>query len=469
VQTPFGDLVTPYITPDKTYGIGNWTDKQFWNALHYGIGPGSSLLIFPHYLYPLMPWQNYNKLSYPDVMAIKAYLDSLPPAALKDRPSQMHFPFTIRAGLLAWRLLFFRDHPIKYDPSWSPQVRNGAFLVQALAHCSECHTQRNLLMATEPSRYLAGGHILAQSWYAPNITRNKQDGIGGWSSQDLFNFLYRDGALGTGAPYGPMKEVVDESLSRLPASDVHDIVAYLQTGTPDLPSEIPNAGPPPEANGAQVYADHCARCHGAQGQGVNNNFPNLAGNESVWDGPPENIESMVLGGFQPWHSDQSGMPEFNQILSDDEIAAVANYVRTSWGNKGKADATAASVGRERRMTSDYVMLSTGTTSALLQNGSSTVHFDRISGKLELFGDRDNCMLNAHFASAKSSVYLDGACEKGGGAFTGMMVIDGKTYPAPLEMQEEMTGPHLTDVLLFGKLPGSNDHFDAKIALVTPTD
>jgi len=475
VQTPFGDLVTPNITPDKTYGIGNWTDAQFWNALHYGIGPGHSLLVFPHYLYPLMPWQDYNKLSYPDVMAIKAYLDTLQPVASEDRPSQMHFPFTMRAGLLAWRLLFFRDHPIKYDPSWTQQERDGAFLVLALAHCSECHTQRNLLMATEPSRYLGGGKILAQSWYAPNITMNKEDGIGGWSAGDLFQFLYRDGNTTTGAPYGPMKSVVDDSLSHLPPQAVQDIVAYLQAATPNLTSQIPPApAMQPLGNGAELYADNCARCHGADGKGVANNFPNLAGNESVWDGPPEDIISMILGGFQPWHADDSGMPEFNQSLSDDEIAAISNYVRTAWGNRGIPDATGDMVGSERRMASDWVMLDTGTTQASLQTGGKSEIFNDINGKLELFGDRDNCMLNGEFTddapgAAAKSVYLVGACAKGGGAFHGEVIIDGKQYDAPLAMQEEMTGPHLTDVLLFGKLPNSDVQFNARIALSSPSE
>jgi mono/diheme cytochrome c family protein len=474
VQTPFGDLFTPNITPDKRFGIGNWTDARFWNALHNGIGPGHSLLVFPHYLYPLMPWQNYNKLSYPDVMAIKAYLDSVQPVAQPDRPSQMSFPFDIRAGLLGWRLLFFRDHPIKYDPAWSPQVRDGAFLVQALGHCSECHTQRNLLMATEPSRYLAGGHILAQSWYAPNITRSKTDGIGGWSADDLFNFLYRDGAVGPGAPYGPMKQVVDDSLSRLPAGSVRDIVAYLQNGTPDLQSDIPRAPAATiaGADGARLYADNCARCHGGNGEGVENNFPNLAGNESVWDGPPQDIESMILGGFRPWHAGQSSMPEFNQVLSDREIAAIANYVRTSWGNKGLADATAGDVARERQLTSDWVRLNTGSTVAQLQTNGKGETFDDISGKLEMFSHHQNCMLNAHFtddapqAPAKS-VYLAGACAKQGSALDGEVVIDGKSYPVSLNLLAQ-GGSELSDLLLFGQLPGSNGRFDARIAFVTPT-
>jgi mono/diheme cytochrome c family protein len=473
VQTPFGDLMTPNITPDKKFGIGGWTDAQFWNALHNGIAPGSSLLVFPKYLYPLMPWQDYSKLSYPDVMAIKAYLDSLPPVAERDRPSQMHFPFTIRAGLLAWRLLFFRQHPAHYDPSWTPQEKDGYFLVEALAHCSECHTQRNLLMATEPSRFLGGGHILAQSWYAPDITHNTRTGIGGWSPDELFNFLYRDGDTKTGAPYGPMKDVVDDSLSRLPASAVQDIVAYLQAATPNLRAQIPPAnGVHPEGSGKALYADNCARCHGANGMGVDANFPNLAGNESVWDGPPQDLISMILGGFQPWHRGGSAMPQFEQFLNDNQIADIANYVRTSWGNSGLADTTPRDVERERRMVSDWVALDTGTTQASLKDASGTEHFDDIGGQLELFGDRENCMLHGHFTDhapgAKvKSVYLSGSCADNGAGFVGEITVDGKSYPAPFNVQDVVTGTHLTDLVLFGRMPGTNQQFDARIALAVP--
>jgi mono/diheme cytochrome c family protein len=426
--------------------------------------------VFPKYLYPVMPYQDYSKLSRPDVDAIAAYIESIKPVDQANRPSQMPFPFDMRPGLFAWDLLFLRNRPIQYDPSWSPQVRNGAFLVQALEHCAECHTARNLLMATEPSRFLAGGHILAQSWYAPDITKNPE-GIGKWSPDELFQFLYRDGDTKVGAPYGPMKSVVDESLSRLPASDVHDIVAYLQQGTPDTPPQIPeamNAASP--ALGKQVYEQDCARCHGENGEGVSNNFPNLAGNESVWDGPPDDVISMVLGGYQSWHTGGSFMPEFNQALSDQQIAAVTNYVRTAWGNNGIADATAEKVGEWHRMTSDWVSISTGTSQAQL-NGADKASFDDISGKLEMFGDHENCMLNADFKSSNPAheVTLVGACGPGGGSFRGSMTIDGKPYNAPLNMQEVITGTHLTGLRLWGTPPQSNEMFTAQIALNPPSD
>jgi mono/diheme cytochrome c family protein len=476
VQTPFGALFSPNITPDKTAGIGNYTDAQFWNVLHNGISPGHSLLVFPRYLYPVMPWQDYNKLSYADVMAIKAYLDSVQPVAEPNRPSEMQFPFTLRAGLLAWRILFFDDQPIKYDPSWSPQVRNGAFLVEALEHCGECHGQRNLLMAVEASRSLAGGHLLAQSWYAPNISsQTANGGVGGWSATDLATYLYRAGSITTGAPYGPMKAVVDDSLSRLPASDIQDIVAYLQTATPAKTSVAPGAVAvlPAGINGGQLYADNCARCHGENGEGVANNFPNLAHNQSVWDGPADNLISMILGGYAPWHVYQSSMPEFGQSLSDDQIAAIANYVRTSWGNKGSADATGTQVGNLRPLASVWVDLSTGTTRATLNGGGSTEAFDDIAGNLELFGDRRNCMLNVDLTSSDpaatvKSIYLFGACAKGGSVFQGNISVDGKQSPIALQMQLTGSAGQFDTLHLSGPLP-SGTTLDTRIALSSSKD
>jgi mono/diheme cytochrome c family protein len=474
VQTPFGNLFSPNITPDKTYGIGSYTDAQFWNVMHNGIAPGNSLLIFPRYLYPVMPWQDYNKLSYSDVMAIKAYLDSLQPVAEPNRPSEMYFPFTLRAGLLAWRILFFNDHPIQYDPSWSPQVRNGAFLVLALAHCNECHAQRNLAMAVEPSRFMAGGHLLHQSWYAPNISSSQGNGgIGSWPAAQLDSFLYRGSASTAGAPYGPMKAVVGESLSRLPASDVQDIVAYLQTAVPAQTSVAagPSATLPPEANGAALYGNYCARCHGNNGEGVTNNFPNLAHNQSTWDGPADNVISMILGGYAPWHANQSSMPAFGQTLSDDEIAAIANYIRTSWGNKGTADASGTEVDELRHLASLWVDLSTGTTQAALHGGDAPEAFDDIAGNLELYGDRENCMLNVGLnssdpAASVKSIYLFGSCARQGSAFQGIISVDGKQYPVALKLTLTGSGGPFDTFRLTGPLPGGGGFLDTRIALST---
>jgi mono/diheme cytochrome c family protein len=435
--------------------------------LHEGISPGSSLLVFPRYLYPSMPSDAYSKLSYDDVMAIKAYLLSLQPAAIPNRPTQIPFPLNTRAALLGWRILFFRAQPVQYDPSWSPSVRNGAFLVQALGHCSDCHTPRNILFGSETDKFLAGGHILAQSWYAPNISSQKQGGgVGAWTPADLANYLGGGGQVGVGAAYGPMQQVVNDSLSRLPPSDVQDIVAYLQTATQPQESTAPAApAMTTQADGATVYANNCARCHGANGEGVSNNFPNLAANQSVWDGPPNNIISMVLGGFYPWHDDQSAMPGFRNSLSDDEIAAVSNYVRTAWGNQGSADATSGMVGDLRAYTTTEMDLDTASTKAALQTGDASVAFNDISGHLSFDGDQINCQITGHFGAANAAVNIGGACADGGSRFIGQATMNGQTMPVNFKISEERSGPDLNAIDLDGPVGGAKLH--ARISVVTP--
>jgi mono/diheme cytochrome c family protein len=343
--TPFGTLYSPNITPDKQDGIGNWNDKQFYASLHNGIAPGSSLLVFPRFIYPAMPYTSYTKLSKPDVMAIAAYLRAIPAVASKPPRNRLNFPFNIRAGLLTWRLLFFSTAPVKFDKSWSPAVRNGAYLAEALGHCTECHSPRNFMFAIKQDHSLAGARILGEPWYAPNISSAKTVGVGGWSKHVLVSYLRHGGNMQQGSAFGPMKSVVDYSLSQIPKSDVEDIAAYLQTATPprNTLSGQTIATAAQLAQGKQLYQANCAACHQSNGAGVANVFPNLAGNQAAWGGPADNLIGVMLGGMIPWHANGPAMPAFDASLSDHQIAAIANYVRTAWHNPGVADTTAAQV------------------------------------------------------------------------------------------------------------------------------
>jgi mono/diheme cytochrome c family protein len=340
INSPFGGLASPNITPDKATGIGNWTPKQFWNALHNGTAPGSSYVVFPKYLYPAMPFTSYTKLSYDDVMAIRAYLLSLAPVNAAPTPNSLAFPFSQRPVLLGWRILFFHSGPMQMDPNWSADVKNGAYLTEALGHCGECHTPRNIMSGLILDQSLAGGHI--DAFYAPNISSDKTYGVGGWSTGDLVSYLYNDGNMTKGSAYGPMGQVVQYSLSQLPKSDIQDIALYLQTIVP------PRSTPPGAAAsgavatagslGATVYAANCAGCHGQNGAGRGPIIPPLAGNDSVLATAPTNVIGAVLNGLAPWNHGPA-MPSFAAGLSDTEIAALTNYVRTSWGNSATANAT----------------------------------------------------------------------------------------------------------------------------------
>jgi mono/diheme cytochrome c family protein len=343
LNTPFGGLASPNITPDKATGIGNWTDRQFWNAIHYGVSPGRSYLVFPNYIYPAMPFTSYTKLTYPDVMAIKAYLFSLAPVKVAETPNTLAFPFSQRPVLLGWRILFFRAGPLKPEAGWDAHVQNGAYLTEALGHCGECHTPRNIMSGLIQGQSLAGAPI--DSYFAPNISSDQQYGVGGWSQADLVDYLYQDGNMSKGSSYGPMQQVVQDSLMRLPKSDIEDIALYLQTATPAR--HVPPGPAAPDAAqsvalGATVYAANCAGCHGQNGAGRGPIIPNLAGNNSVTASAPFNVIGAVLNGVSPWNNGPA-MPSFAAGLSDQEIAAVTNYVRTSWGNSATANATPQSV------------------------------------------------------------------------------------------------------------------------------
>lgn len=339
--TPFGVLYSPNISPDKQQGIGNWSEKQFWAALHGGISPGSSLLVFPNYMYPAMPFTSYTKLSRHDVDAIFAYLKAVPAVHHQPPANKLKFPFNIRAGLLSWRIVNFSAGPIHYKKSWSPAVRNGAYIAKALGHCSACHTPRNFMFAEKSGHSLAGARIMNQPWYAPNISSSKKYGVGGWKRSTLVSYLHGGGNMEQGAAFGPMQKVVDDSLSQLPKKDIDDLAAYLQTATaPRDKGPVPGkASKSSIAQGKTLYTQNCALCHGEKGEGVKDVFPNLAGNQSAWNGPPDNIIGIVLGGMEPWHANGPGMPAFGSKLNDRQIADIANYVRTAWGNPGQADAT----------------------------------------------------------------------------------------------------------------------------------
>jgi mono/diheme cytochrome c family protein len=472
VDTPVGTIYSPNITSSKQYGIGNWTDADFYNVMHNGIRPGRSLLVFPAYIFPVMPYSSYSKLSYQDVMAIKAYLESIPPVEKPNRPMTIPFPLNIRAGQLALRILTFHPKPIQYDPSWNASQRNGAYLAQALGHCSECHTPRNILLASDMSRYYAGGQIISQSWYAPNISSSKQHGIGAWDDASLVAYLHDGGDMVHGAPFGPMQEVVDESLSRLPVSDVQDLVAYLRTVGPQDPATVTVNDPASPAEGSVGYAQNCARCHGAGGAGVNNNFPNLAHNDAISDGKPNDVISMLLGGFQPWHPNQSAMPAFGNTLSDQQIAAVTNYIRTSWGNQGAANAGAHLVARLRGVTVQEVALDDGTMQAVLNDGTSARRLQNISGTFELEGNRTNCQISADLgapgAGGAAPIHLGGACTNQGYTLQGDMTSAGKTSPVTLALNDMTANGKVTGVTLDGPL-ADGSHLSARINFITPNE
>jgi mono/diheme cytochrome c family protein len=337
MATPFGTLYTSNITPDPDTGIGKWTADQFYGAMHRGRFPDGGLI------YPAMPFGSYTKVTRADSDAIFAYLLSVPAVHQANRPHDLRFPYDNRSLILGWRTLFFNEGEFQPDPSRSVEWNRGAYLVEGLGHCGMCHTPINALGGNSPSAAFEGGLIPMQNWYAPSLVSNKEAGLGDWSIEDIVDLL-KKGVSERGAVYGPMAEVVFNSLQYLTDEDVRAMAVYLKAlaeGNPPAPPT--SAVPTTESNlllalGKTVYDKQCAACHGAQGGGRPLDFPPLAGNQSIQMSSAVNAIRMVLnGGYPPATAGNPmpyGMPPFAQSLSDDEVAAVVSYIRTAWGNRG---------------------------------------------------------------------------------------------------------------------------------------
>jgi mono/diheme cytochrome c family protein len=343
VSTPFGTMLTPNITPDKDTGIGAYTDDQFYKVLHEGIGPDH------RYLYPVFPFQWYTRITRDDALAIKAYLFSLPPVHAENKVNQLRFPFNIRASLIGWRQIFFKAGTFQPDPAKSAEINRGRYLVTGLGHCGECHTAHNGLGGTEKSNAYQGAEI--DGWYAPNITSDLAEGIGGWSQDQLVAYFKTGIAPGKGIVAGPMAEVVQESLSKLTDADLRAIAAYLKSippkqAFPDTRPATATAYAPP---GSGVYLDFCASCHQQNGVGVPGVIPALKGNGSVLAQGPENVIMVILGGLSA-KGDYAVMPAVGAGMTDQQVAEVANYVRTAWTNKAPATASAGGVADLRKKT-----------------------------------------------------------------------------------------------------------------------
>ena len=343
MDTPFGPLSTPNITPDKETGIGDWTDDQFYRVFHEGIGKGGE------YLYPAMPYPWYTKITREDVLAIKAYLLSLDPVNAPRKPNKLAFPFNIRTGLLAWNEAFFHEGTFQPDPAKSAEVNRGAYLVQGLGHCGECHNGNGMLGNGSISKPLQGGAI--QNWYAPNLTSNVQEGVGKYSDNQLVSYLKTGHAEGMGAASGPMAETIHDSLSKLNDADLHAMVAYLKSTKPETSykPEQKSAFTGPQPVGRDTYLNYCVSCHQPNGQGIPGAVASLVGNGVVLARGPQDVIRTILGGIEAKGTD-SPMPAIGTGMTDQEISDVTNYVRQAWGNQAPPTAGPGMAGNLRSST-----------------------------------------------------------------------------------------------------------------------
>lgn len=354
IDTPFGTVFTSNLTPDQKTGLGSWSPAHFWRAMHNGRSKSGRLL------YPAFPYTSYTQLTREDSDALFAYLGSLPAAAQPNRPHALRFPYQSQAALAVWRALYFSPGVYQPDASRNAEWNRGAYLVNGLGHCAACHTPRNALGASNDKLSLAGGLIPMQNWYAPALTSPHEAGVGDWDRADIVSLL-QTGVSPQASVIGPMAEVVQRSTQHLSPEDLSAMARFLkeipQQAVRSVPVRDPAAPPPPTQDpaptltgSAKLYDQHCAQCHGDQGQGIANAYPALAGNRAVTLPQTANLVQIVLnGGYAPATQGNPrpfGMPPFVLVLSDTEVAAMLTHIRSNWGNQARA-VTALEVHRIR--------------------------------------------------------------------------------------------------------------------------
>jgi mono/diheme cytochrome c family protein len=338
IPLPFGTLYSTNITPDKETGIGNYSDAEFLNAVQRGIRRDGTRL------YPAMPYPSYTYMTDADTLAIKAYLFSLAPVHALNRANTLQFPFNQRWLMGPWAFFFSENGRFKPNTAQSPEWNRGAYVAEALAHCGDCHTPRNLAFALNNRWKFAGA--IAAGWHAFNITPDRGTGIGAWSDKEIAAYLSTGHASGRGTAAGPMGEAVDYSFSLMAPADINAVVAYLHSIPPlgsSGPAMIaPPAPPSPKQGretadilGKRVFEGACVSCHGWTGISAISPYATIAGARAVNDPAATNVAQVVISGTtRRTPGGIISMPPFGSIYSDTEIAAVVNFVTKRFGAEG---------------------------------------------------------------------------------------------------------------------------------------
>lgn len=344
LHSPLGTIYSTNITPDRDTGIGNYSLHDFDQALRSGNAPR-------HRLYPAMPYPSFAKTSNEDMRALYAYfMHGVTPVRRTPPKTELSFPFDQRWGLGVWNLAFLDAGAYRADPTHDTRWNRGAYLVQSLGHCGSCHTPRGVAYEergyTQDSRkYLAGG--ISDHWFAPNLTGEPAIGLAAWSEADIVRFLKTGHGAGTMA-FGPMKQVVADSLQHADAADLTSIAVYLKSLAPGgAPASFRPLAQPDRTEawlasgdvhipGGGLYSSACAKCHQPDGEGQAGKAPALARSAVVRAPDPSSVIHIILSGGAPHQApgmaEIDPMPAFDKRLDDREIAEVASFVRRAWGN-----------------------------------------------------------------------------------------------------------------------------------------
>ena len=330
LQTVFGTLVAPNITPDAATGIGNWSAEEFRRAVKQGMAPGGKRL------YPAMPYPAYARMSDDDVASLWSYMQTIEPVRRAVRANQLRFPYNLRILMAGWNRLYFK--PARFIPNSAKSAvwNRGAEIVMGAGHCGTCHTPKTYFGA-DTTAALTGASL--QGWFAPDITADAKRGVGGWSVDDVMAYL-KTGHNSHSMASGPMAEAIENSTSKMTDNDLKAIAVYLK--------DVPASGIAPQnatfakdarpVAGLAIYRNNCEACHGPEGKGESVIFPPLAGNPIVRQSSAETLTRVVLAGTQAAQTKMAptaaAMPSFAWRLSDDQVADVLTYVRGSWGSAG---------------------------------------------------------------------------------------------------------------------------------------
>jgi mono/diheme cytochrome c family protein len=339
-----GTLYSTNLTPDPETGIGAWSDDEFVRALHDSIGKDGE------HLYPAFPYPSYSLVTRDDALAIKAYLFSIKPIKYRHPPNDVAFPFNQRYLMTFWNVLFKPGHRFRPNTDQSVEWNRGAYLVEALGHCGDCHTPRNLLFGLKSGQKFAGA--LVQGWKAYNITPDPKWGIGEWSEAQIQGYLAHGHADGRSSASGPMAEVVDNSLRFLTQDDIGAMASYLRSVPSRAVSGQLAVAQPPAAQqplkevradssggalGLRIFEGACIGCHSFDGSGAVSKYATLLGTRAVNDRAGTNATRALLQGTHVHTAlGKEFMPGFGNGYSDAEIAAVVNFVTGRFGTSPSA-------------------------------------------------------------------------------------------------------------------------------------
>lgn len=339
ITIPFGTIYSTNITPDKTYGIGNYSRADFHRAVKDGIGLQGNL-------YPAMPYVFTHITTPDDLDALYAYFMSIPPLAVPNQKDTGVFALPIRPFLNFWTLLNFPNRPVPENSERTDAWNRGAYLVEGLAHCGACHTPTNLMMGTEFDKSLSGNAMGGIS--IPAITAEKLS-TNGYTVQSLTEYLHT-GVSPQGASFNEMNTVTHYSTSQMLEADVAAMANYLLTDksgkllSPEAPIKPIEATQKSSledrlSNGQLSYFAACSACHGINGEGIPNVVPSLKGDAIVAMDNPQTLISLVLNGLSTttYTNGQRmyAMPAFANRMNDEDIADLLTWIRAEWGGQAK--------------------------------------------------------------------------------------------------------------------------------------